>query len=316
MTTTAPQQTAQERGPQAIRRLLVATDFSKAAENAVARACELARSHDAQLVIAHSITIAPVAAGGPPLATLPADFEARVRQASLDALEAATDKAREAGVDAVSEMTVGPPAHSLVGLAEGRGVDLIVIGTRGQTGFAHLMLGSTAEHLIQHARCPVISVHPSDAAPLDTVSRVLLPTDFSQDADDAGDALADLLSHRASEVAITLLHVYQLPAGVSQLLGYVPVATDLDASARSAIDRAMAPQVEALRARGFEVDTVAAGGYAPEVVTAMASTHDIDLIAMGTRGLSGLQGALRGSTARRVVQHAPCPVLTIGRSRH
>ena len=51
-----------------------------------------------------------------------------------------------------------PPRASIAEYAAERGIDLIVIGTHGRTGVAHLLLGSVAERLVRTAPCPVLTV--------------------------------------------------------------------------------------------------------------------------------------------------------------
>ena len=52
----------------------------------------------------------------------------------------------------------GPPGEVICWMAEDQRCDLIVMGTHGRTGLAHLILGSVAEHVLRHARCPVVVV--------------------------------------------------------------------------------------------------------------------------------------------------------------
>jgi nucleotide-binding universal stress UspA family protein len=66
-----------------------------------------------------------------------------------------------------------------------------------------------------------------------------------------------------------------------------------------------------LAARGIEVETVVREGYPATVIEEEAARLGADLIVIGTRGLSGLKHLLLGSIAERVVQKAPCPVLTV-----
>lgn len=54
-----------------------------------------------------------------------------------------------------------------------------------------------------------------------------------------------------------------------------------------------------------------AEGDVPDQVIHFAKTHDVDLVVMATRGLSGLNRFLLGSVTERVVRAAPCPVLTL-----
>jgi nucleotide-binding universal stress UspA family protein len=59
------------------------------------------------------------------------------------------------------------------------------------------------------------------------------------------------------------------------------------------------------------VETVVREGYPATVIQEEAEEQRADLIVIGTRGLSGLKHLLLGSVAERVVQKAPCPVLTV-----
>ena len=67
----------------------------------------------------------------------------------------------------------------------------------------------------------------------------------------------------------------------------------------------------ALAGEATTVDTVAKEGYPPEVIADAARELEVDLIAMGTHGRTGLRHLLLGSNAERVIEHAPRPVLTV-----
>ena len=77
------------------------------------------------------------------------EAEARRKLAEVEA---------ELDVPCESFLTRGIPDVEIVDQSRARGADLIVMGTRGRTGLAHLVLGSTAERVIRHATAPVISV--------------------------------------------------------------------------------------------------------------------------------------------------------------
>jgi nucleotide-binding universal stress UspA family protein len=298
-----------------IRTIVVATDFSETAGVAVERACELARAHGARLVVVNSLTLDPLPLGGPELMVLPPDFETQVREASLKALSEVVERARAKGVKAEAELETGSPAAAIVAAASRLGADLLVLGTRGNTGFKHLLLGSVAEAVVRDAECPVLTVHPRDHRPLDSLRRVLIPTDFSDDARHALATVSDLLKGRVGQVELCLLHVYQLPVMVAPLSGFAPEMPILIEDARELAHKALDPQAEELRAKGFRVEVIGREGDPATAITELARSREADLIAMGTRGLSRLKQVLLGSTAERVVQHAGCPVLTIRRSR-
>jgi universal stress protein A len=54
----------------------------------------------------------------------------------------------------------GRPAAEILRIAENLGADMIVMGTHGRSGLAHLLIGSVAEKIVRHAHCPVVCVKP------------------------------------------------------------------------------------------------------------------------------------------------------------
>ena len=86
---------------------------------------------------------------------------------------------------------------------------------------------------------------------------------------------------------------------------------DFVESAQELADKATAPTAKALRDQGFDVEVLVVRGDPAQVVTELAREHDVDVIVMGTRGHSKIRQWFLGSTAERVVEHAPCPVMTV-----
>lgn len=142
------------------RTLLLAHDFSPHAQAALEYAREVAALTGAKLHLVHSIVepvIAyPAAVGGiAPVASYGADLMAETRRAaevSLAGIAGSLDGECECHV--VSRA----PATAICEAATKLGADLIVMGTHGRTGLAHVFLGSVAERTLRHAPCPVLVV--------------------------------------------------------------------------------------------------------------------------------------------------------------
>src|SRR5687767_15873865 len=84
---------------------------------------------------------------------------AMLREAQTRLAHRATE--RQPGIAVGSEVLFGYGAKTIAEYAQQRGADIIVMGTHGRTGFAHLVLGSVAERLVRIAPCPVLTVrHP------------------------------------------------------------------------------------------------------------------------------------------------------------
>ncbi len=290
-----------------------ATDFSENARGAIAWAAEIARAHGAKLVVFHAQLppISPSAA--PEFVPIPPETYEEERRRAEAALAELARELREAGCEVETGIEAGPTASTILEAVAGRKADLLVVGTRGLTGFQRILLGSTAARLVREAPCPVLTVHPEAAARPRRIHRILVPIDFSSDAGRALDAAMRVLGRVTEDRHVTLLHVYRLPHEiVSPWPGAVLVEAtrNIGEEARRRLEEVAAP----LRKRGLQVETIAREGYPADVIDAEARRADADLIAMGTHGRSGLKRLFLGSTAERVLPAAPCPVLTIRRS--
>jgi len=140
------------------------------------------------------------------------------------------------------------------------------------------------------------------------VRLILVPIDFSSHAA----AVLAWASHLAEEHGsrIVLLHVYHLPVEFQQLEGaYLP--PDFWSTVKNEAEQTLTGYAQELRGRKLEVEAVVREGYPASVIVEEAAARNADLIVIGTRGLSGLKHLLLGSIAERVVQKAPCAVLTV-----
>ncbi|MBW2272101.1 MAG: universal stress protein [Deltaproteobacteria bacterium] len=300
-----------------MRSIVVATDFSPTASLALDRALELARAREARIVLAHAVSYRAFAGGSARLGLLAPDVDQQIRDASQGPMQELEDRVRAAGLEVVVELEMGPAAQTVATLAKKLAADLIVAGTRGHSAFEHLLLGSVAEGIVRRAECPVLTVHPGDDAPLDRLESVVVPTDFSEDADQAAEELARLapqLSPRAEGAPrVVLVHSDYVPPILERLLSDTGVAQLSFDEVQAQLQAKLEPMAESLRARGMRVETLVSSGEPATVITEIAASSGADLIAMGTRGRSGLEHLVLGSTAERVVQHAGCPVLTVRR---
>jgi universal stress protein A len=148
----------------ALNQILVATDFSEPSEAALAYGRELARSFGASLTLVHVVDDTMALAygiDGGVLLTDPAmqkEFEAAALE-QANALLSDEDRVQLKATARV--LTSNAPALALVAYAREANTDLIVMGTRGRGGVAHLLMGSVSEKVVQTAPCPVLTVrHP------------------------------------------------------------------------------------------------------------------------------------------------------------
>jgi nucleotide-binding universal stress UspA family protein len=171
-----------QRASISLRKLLLATDFSPAAEKAASYALALARNFSSTVEVAHVFepsiaTTYEAVIGLPPYA---------MQQITEENLGRVRREFSSAGIEAHTAYIEGHrPYAGLLQLAKDHEVDLIVAGTRSKSGIERLILGSTAEELIRHSGCPVLTVGPN-AAPVGNgplvFRSIVYATDFSTEA--------------------------------------------------------------------------------------------------------------------------------------
>jgi nucleotide-binding universal stress UspA family protein len=292
--------------------ILAATDFSETAEAALDWATELARLQGARLELLHAVTLPPALSGFVAPGPL---FDEEVRAAALARLGETAVRLRQthpAGPEVSTHLAVGTPSQVILHRAGELSAAAIVMGTRGLTGLRHLLLGSTTERVMHRAPCPVLSVHPGDRGRHRPIRSILVPTDFSRDAELAIEAAHRLLAPLEQDARLVLLHAFNLPI---EYTAYGPIPTSMDYLKDRGLEseRHLEEAREQLQREGLTVETVSREGDPAEVIAAEAEARGVDLIAMGTHGGSALRHLLMGSTAERVLQHANCPVMTVRR---
>ena len=142
-----------------ITRILVPTDFSATADAALDYAYVLAERFGAPIELLHVLDdpfVADGMAAEAYISEAPVLRSAMLREAQERLRHRATT--REGVTQIATEVLFGHGARTIAEYAAERGVDLIVMGTHGRTGFAHLLLGSVAERLVRTAPCPVLTV--------------------------------------------------------------------------------------------------------------------------------------------------------------
>ena len=140
--------------------VLVATDFSPCSRAAVRLATALARRRGVELWLVHVVEHPSVDV--PPMAVGPTGWEQDLLTAAEVALAREASEIREGGVAVQTRVFIGSAASGILEFAAGPGIDLVVMGTHGRRGTAHLFLGSVAETVVRSATCPVlVTVLPS-----------------------------------------------------------------------------------------------------------------------------------------------------------
>ena len=294
-------------GHRKIEVVMCAVDFSETAEVALEQAKRFARRYQATLVLAHIVE--PIPLGPYPIISDPSS-ELAITDIARERLVGLAAGLQAEGLDTTAQTREGRPGPELVALGEEVAADLVVIGTKGLSGLKHLLLGSTAEYVVRRCEIPVLTVHQDDVILKGAIETVVLPTDLSSGAENALDYFIATfgLWQRPN---VLLVHADQAPPYLEPLRHDLLAAANAPDVVREKLESEMAPAAERLRAADFEVEVLVLEGSPVTVVSELAEERGADLILLSTYGRSALANALTGRTAQRIVQTAPCPVLTI-----
>lgn len=283
--------------------ILVPTDGSDGADAAIDHAVELAERFDAaiRVLFVASTTRDSVTVVG-------TDVVDALEREGTGVVESIAADLRERGVECDSEVVQGDPATTIADYAESRGMDLVVMSTRGRSGLSRYLLGSVTEKTVRLSDVPVLTIRAhEDARTSFPYENVLMPTDGSGAASAAAD--------RAVELAAALdatLHAVSVVEDAS--LGFdvrsAAASDELEAAAEDAVADVAASASDA----GVENVTEAVlGGRVHRELLRYADENDIDVVVMGTAGRGGTDRVLLGSVAERLVRSSPVPVLTVRR---
>jgi pyruvate,water dikinase len=276
--------------------MVVATDFSPAARDAVARALQLPLQTGASVELLH---------------VMPDERDAvtaaKLELSATRQLEGTRDQARAAfakGTDIHATLVRGLPFPSIAERAHHGRAELVVVGRHGERRLRELLIGSTAERVIRNGTTSVLVVGARPAGPY---RRPLVAIDMSPSSRYALELAAQICD--PSLDAIDVIHVIDLPGRLYASEGQLVPALErrlpeLEQTIRAELTQFLGEVTASVR-WNLTVEI----GDPRSAILDQARRRNSDLIAVGTKGRTGLARVFVGSVAEGVIRHAPCDVL-------
>jgi len=283
-----------------LRRILVPTDFSHHADDAMEHAVFMGSRYEAEIVALHvdEFIVSPLGASDVSDPAIVA-YQERKRQYLEQQFGRICEAVKEHPVRVQTLVIPGRAYKVIVEEAEKKEYDLVVIATRGLTHLSPYLMGSTAERVVRLSRQPVLSLQ---SAPKHggAISSVLCPTDFSP----AGNV--------ALSYALSIARRYRA-------LLYIQYVSELEHPEKEADIRKRIPPMEEHHplAQEVKIEYVFDRDVEPSnSIIRFADDREIDLIVMSTHGRRGLRRVHIGNTTAEVVRQSTRPVLTITHPFH
>lgn len=287
-------------------KVLVATDFSEAGDEAVRQAERWARDTQSGLVVCH---IVPYYLRSAPYFTqwqkkdsaMLLDLEREAAERLSSRVVALTQRKPDEFEVFVDN---GAPDAAIIKAATTLGATLVVVGAHGATGIPRLTLGNVAERVVSYAHVPVLVARPSQGA-----GHVLAATDLSEASLPVVSLGGEVARLRGAK--LTVLYVLDLQAVPGAWFGPGPLSARAWGAEREAAEHELRHAMEEASAEG---EAKILEGYAAREIVAEASRLASDLLIVATHGRTALARLAIGSVASKVVRAAPCSVLVLRRT--
>ena len=285
-----------------MKTILVPTDFSEQANNALDFACQMAKkSDDTEVRVLHIIE--GPAPGSGSLSTMGEIgyvnsehelFIAQYLRKRRDDMIELVGQDKYSGINLSTDVQVGNPYHSISKTISDISADLVVMGTQGSSGLEEVLIGSNTEKVVRYSKCPVITIKQD--TDLEEINDIVLATNLTEDQ---------------SRLVTELKKLQRLTNSKIHLL---KVNTPNHFHTNRQIEEEFQKYVTK-----YHLDNYSTNIYndVTEEDGVIRFTEDIGagIIAMGTHGRTGLMHLLSGSIAEDLVNHSKIPVWTLSMKR-
>ena len=295
-----------------LTKILHPTDFSEASRRALPHALELARRSSARLILTHVRTPYSDDPNRPEYHFVD---EGKYSNFIRLELEKAGDRIdADIPFSSIIARDVSP-ANGILRVVQEQEADLIVMGTHGRAALGHFFLGSVAERVVRHSPIPVLTVASKRDGYRDNphYRKILTAFDFSVHSLRAAEWAQGIAQLYGARLTVLYVIEQEVHPGFYEMWK-VSVADELP-TLKDRAHQALAGLLGEQGLYGAEivVEVGRGDGRVHRDLCDFARREEVDLIVMGTYGLTGVEHALLGSTTERMVRIAPCPVLTVRR---
>ncbi len=283
-----------------MKKILVPTDFSEQAGYAMDLACQIAQKAKSELVALHVLDHTGLfdfstGSSAYPLMGNPAGLD--LDQKFLESLYSNAEEKcaqflkpyEKKELKISMKIKIGSAFHYITEEIEHNKTDLVIIGSKGSSGFEEVLIGSNTEKVVRHSNCPVLTV--KSKMNIEDVENIVFATNFKEEDSHVAGELKKL-----QEIFKAQMHL-------------VRVNTPNSFETNRKIMAQANKFIEENNINNYTIN-IYSDKVEEDGIIFFAQDIKADLIALATHGRSGLLHLLSGSIAEDVVNHAKRPVWT------
>lgn len=273
-----------------MKNILVPTDFSAEANNALKAAVDMSKTIDGKVILLNVVDhpdTAELSTQGQSSSGMDSIFTFKLLEKMKNDLSDQAEQYPDASIEI--EMALGD-LHKKINekVAENK-IDLVIMGTKGAEGMQEVMIGSNAEKVVRLAHCPVLTIKESsvDTQP----DKMMFASDFTENMDNVANRLKEFQEHYNAELHLVFINT---PSKFE-------MSTESNARMKKFISKYK------LNNTHFHVFN---HRDEEDGILSFAEENGMDLVCVATHSRTGLAHLLSGSISEGVVNHSKKPVLS------
>lgn len=273
-----------------MKKILVPTDFSKGADNAIKFAMALAKKEKAKIVLVHAFDISKIIPYTfTPSLMIEKDIKANEQKTNIK-LRAVCFMIRESKIECEYFNKIGPAVSVILETIKESKPDLVIMGTKGASGIKEMLMGSQTASVIEKAKCPVIAV-PANAI-FKGIKKIMYATDYNKNDIMALKEVVEIAT--LFNAKITVLHVSDEKFYPFNEKAYL---TDF----KNKVEKKIKYKKIAYK--------LAFGKHLTNVIEKQIQKASANLLAMSTRHRNLIEKIFDGSVTKKMAFHTRFPLL-------
>jgi nucleotide-binding universal stress UspA family protein len=271
-----------------MKRILVPTDFSEHAEDALRVAAQIAKKNNSEIILLHMLELPQQSNDAIVGGTSIPETMLFMKKAN-ETLDEVASKEYLEGIPVTEIVKMDKPTHGITQIGKDYDVDLIIMGSHGSSGVEELLIGSNTEKVVRNSEIPVLVIKKNISN--FNVSNIVFASDFSEEA------------KRPFEKLLNFTKLFD------SKLHLVTICTPNSFKPTHVSEKAMTDFVAEFDITNYTTQIYNDTNIEKGIIN-FSNRIDADVIGMCTHGRTGFAHFFNGSISEGLVNHAVKPVIT------
>jgi len=272
-----------------MKRILVPTDFSEHAEDALKVAAQIAKRNNSEIIILHMLEL-PHQANDAILGGISIPESMLFMKKANEMLDEVSARPYLDRIEVTEIVKMDKPIHGITQISKDRDIDLIVMGSHGSSGVEELLIGSNTEKVVRNSEIPVLVIKKniSDF----NAANIVFASDFSEEAKKPFEKLLNFAKSFDSKIHL------------------VNICTPNSFKPTHVAEKAIDEFVDQFNITNYTAQTYNDTNIEKGIIN-FSNKINADIIGMCTHGRTGFAHFFNGSISEGLVNHAVKPVITL-----